>query len=149
MKSWQDYIKKMNHIEEQVDSSMNHILLTINSIKGKSHNLKIDDLKSVNKIISPISFLFKHFAFQEEQECRMVVIDKIESDKVILDNSDKAKSYIEYTQPTNRDIKNIYIGLASSYKMSEFLKKMKDSGVKSCLKQLFRRILIVFNGNSF
>lgn len=136
VKSWQDYIKKMNHIEEQVDSSMNHILLTINSIKGKSHNLKIDDLKSVNKIISPISFLFKHFAFQEEQECRMVVIDKIESDKVILDNSDKAKSYIEYTQPTNRDIKNIYIGLASSYKMSEFLKKMKDSGVKKLPKTI-------------
>lgn len=66
----------------------------------------------------------------------MVVIDKIESDKVILDNSDKAKSYIEYTQPTNRDIKNIYIGLASSYKMSEFLKKMKDSGVKKLPKTI-------------
>ena len=66
----------------------------------------------------------------------MVVIDKIESDHVILDENDKTKSYIEYSQPTNRDIRNIYIGLASSYKMSDLLKKMKDSGVKKLPKTI-------------
>jgi len=136
VKSWEDYMKKMIGIEEKVNNSMNYILITLNYIKGESHNLKVDDLKSANKIISPISFLFKHFAFQEEQECRMVVIDKIESDHVILDENDKTKSYIEYSQPTNRDIKNIYIGLASSYKMSDLLKKMKESGVKKLPKTI-------------
>lgn len=136
VKSWEDYMKKMIGIEEKVNNSMNYILIALNYIKGESHNLKVDDLKSANKIISPISFLFKHFAFQEEQECRMVVIDKIESDHVILDENDKTKSYIEYSQPTNRDIKNIYIGLASSYKMSDLLKKMKESGVKKLPKTI-------------
>ncbi|WPC35103.1 hypothetical protein O4M77_01285 [Acinetobacter sp. YWS30-1] len=136
VKSWEDYMKKMMGIEEKVNNSMNYILIALNYIKGESHNLKVDDLKSANKIISPISFLFKHFAFQEEQECRMVVIDKIESDHVILDENDKTKSYIEYSQPTNRDIKNIYIGLASSYKMSDLLKKMKESGVKKLPKTI-------------
>ncbi|QQN88351.1 hypothetical protein IAQ69_01265 [Acinetobacter variabilis] len=147
VKSWEDYMKKMIGIEEKVNNSMNYILIALNYIKGESHNLKVDDLKSANKIISPISFLFKHFAFQEEQECRMVVIDKIESDHVILDENDKTKSYIEYSQPTNRDIKNIYIGLASSYKMSDLLKKMKESGVKNYLKQLSLKIHIVFRKN--
>ncbi|AUX90656.1 MULTISPECIES: DUF2971 domain-containing protein [Acinetobacter] len=136
VKSWEDYTRKMSGIEEKVNNSMGFILVTLSAIKGENHNLKVDDLKSANKIISPISFLFKHFAFQEEQECRMVVIDKIESDHVILDENDKTKSYIEYSQPTNRDIRNIYIGLASSYKMSDLLKKMKDSGVKKLPKTI-------------
>lgn len=136
VKSWEDYTRKMLGIEEKVNNSMGFILVTLSAIKGENHNLKVDDLKSANKIISPISFLFKHFAFQEEQECRMVVIDKIESDHVILDENDKTKSYIEYSQPTNRDIRNIYIGLASSYKMSDLLKKMKDSGVKKLPKTI-------------
>ena len=66
----------------------------------------------------------------------MVVLDKIENDNVIMDKENTSYSYIEYDQPTHRDIKNIYIGLASSHKMVELLKTIKSKNIKKCPKTM-------------
>lgn len=134
--AWKIYISSMQSIEKQVEKSFKNILNTLSFIKGRRHNLSIDELRRINKIFKPISYLVKHFSFQEEQECRMVVLDKIENDNVIMDKENTSYSYIEYDQPTHRDIKNIYIGLASSHKMVELLKTIKSKNIKKCPKTM-------------
>lgn len=135
-RAWSKYVELMNDVENQVDLSFKKIINTLSFIKGRRHNLSINELRAINKIFKPISFLVKHFSFQEEQECRMIVLEKIESDNVIMDEANKSYSYIEYDQPTDRDIKNIYIGLASSNRMVELLKIIKQVRKRDCPKTM-------------
>lgn len=57
----------MSGIEEKVNNSMGFILVTLSAIKGENHNLKVDDLKSANKIISPISFFLNILHFKKNK----------------------------------------------------------------------------------
>lgn len=128
--AWGNYLKQMEVVTEEVNKSIGNIISTLESMKAGKHDLKVDELKASNKIMRPISYLVKHFSFQEEQECRMIVMEKIESEYVVMDENDTTRSYIEYEQPSHRDIKNIYIGLASSNKMVEILKKIQSENRK-------------------
>ncbi|WP_109440989.1 hypothetical protein, partial [Acinetobacter haemolyticus] len=128
--AWSKYLKEMDVVTEDVNDSIKNIIKTLENMKIGNHDLKVDDLKASNKIIRPISYLVKHFSFQEEQECRMIVMEKIESEYVVMDENDSTRSYVEYGQPSHRDIKNIYIGLASSNKMVEILKTIKSVNKK-------------------
>lgn len=134
--AWDKYIKLIKIKEDNVEVSFKNILSTLRFIKGRRHNLSIDELRSISKIFKPISFLVKHFSFQEEQECRMIILEKIESDNVIMDVLDTSYSYIEYDQPTDRDIRNIYIGLASASKMIELIKIIKLKCKGECPKTM-------------
>lgn len=127
-KFWKIYSKKMELIEKDINKSLKSILKTIKNIQG-NNKLTIDQLKSVNKIIKPICFLVKHFSFQEEQECRMIVIDRIDSENVVMDKNDTTRSYVEYGQPTHKNLKNIYIGIASANRMVELLKTIKKKSI--------------------
>ncbi|MCH7384454.1 hypothetical protein MMP71_11395 [Acinetobacter dispersus] len=133
--AWNKYLGIMDDITNSVNDSIKKILETLEHIKDGKHDLKVDDLKESNKIMRPVSYLVKHFSFQEEQECRMIVMDKIESEYVVMDITDTTRSYVEYEQPSHRDIKNIYIGLASSHKMIELLKTIRERG-KNCPKTM-------------
>lgn len=128
--AWGAYLNEMDIVTEEVNESINNIIRTLEIMKAGNHDLKVDDLKASNKIMKPISYLVKHFSFQEEQECRMIVMEKIESEYVVMDENDSTRSYVEYGQPSHRDIKNIYIGLASSNKMVEILKTIKSENKK-------------------
>jgi hypothetical protein len=134
--AWDIYIKEMNGIEDEVGESFDRILASIKLMKAGNHNLSIDQLKNANKILKPICYLVKHFSFQEEQECRMIVIDKIDSEKVVMDINDNSRSFVEYDQPTHRDINNIYIGLASAMKMVDLLKTIKSKNNRNCPKTM-------------
>ncbi|MCO8086593.1 hypothetical protein [Acinetobacter lwoffii] len=59
--------------------------------------------------MNPLRFLIKHFAFQEEQECRMMRIENIENSEVVFDMCNN-KSYIDYKLDANKYLSNIYIG---------------------------------------
>ncbi|MGP4769421.1 hypothetical protein ACS125_02565 [Acinetobacter sp. PFS20] len=133
--AWNEYVEGMKNITDAVTFSIENILKTLEKMKAGKHDLKVDELKDSNRIMRPVSYLVKHFSFQEEQECRMIVMDKIESEYVVMDINDTTRSYVEYEQPSHRDIKNIYIGLASSHKMVELLKTIKEKG-KECPKTM-------------
>lgn len=134
--AWNAYIKKIKFIELQIQKKIQEIVNTLKIMKGKRNSLSVNELKYINKMLKPLSYLIKHFSFQEEQECRMIVLDKIENENVIMDKDNTSYSYIEYDQPTHRDIRNIYIGLASSYRMVELLKTIKLNNIEICPKTI-------------
>ncbi|WP_441375461.1 hypothetical protein [Acinetobacter lwoffii] len=72
---------------------------------------KIKLLKHINHLIQPIRFLFKHFAFQEEQECRILEICSLSDTKVEAD-FESAKTYINYPLKIEDYLTNVYIGKA-------------------------------------
>lgn len=116
------YKKIIETIEEKILIILTVFKKYINSIYEK--NLVIS--KNIDLIIKNIKYLFKHFAFQEEQECRIIRTENIESACVIYDYENQ-RSFIEYdTLDEKSHIKNVYIGKASSLYFTHIIKNISS-----------------------
>lgn len=104
---WHDYIKEIQKKEEVLKDILEDMELTLDNLNLDIYKL----LQHVNKLAKPIQFLFKHFAFQEEQECRIVDIASLDDDKVIAD-FDSSKTFINYPLDIRESLVNVYIGKA-------------------------------------
>jgi hypothetical protein len=104
--SWEKYISKIKKIESGIKRYFDEMKVLI-EILYKDNDLKVISL--INNLVNPLRFLIKHFAFQEEQECRMMRIENIENSEVVFDVSNN-KSYIDYKLDANKYLCNIYIG---------------------------------------
>lgn len=104
---WHDYIKEIQKKEEVLKDILEDIELKLDNLNLDIYKL----LQHVNKLAKPIQFLFKHFAFQEEQECRIVDIASLDEDKVIAD-FDSSKTFINYPLDIRESLVNVYIGKA-------------------------------------
>lgn len=104
--AWGKYISKINKIEGGIKKYFDEMRILI-EILYKDNDLKVISL--INNLVNPLRFLIKHFAFQEEQECRMMIIENIENSEVVFDVSNN-KSYIDYKLDANKYLYNIYIG---------------------------------------
>jgi len=121
-KKWGDYIKFISKIEENISNYISE-MLSVNQEVLKNKNYEI--VKILNNITKPLAFLFKHFAFQEEQECRILKIQNIENDEVIIDSNLKT-TYINYEKKCNEHIANLYIGIQSKDIKNSLIKKIKE-----------------------
>lgn len=104
--AWKKYINKINKIEEKIKKYFDEMKVLI-EILYEDNDLKVISL--INNLVNPLRFLIKHFAFQEEQECRMMRIENIENSEVVFDMCNN-KSYIDYKLDANKYLSNIYIG---------------------------------------
>lgn len=104
--AWGKYISKIKKIENGIKRYFDEMKFLI-EILYKDNDLKVISL--INNVVNPLRFLIKHFAFQEEQECRMMRIENIENSEVVFDISNN-KSYIDYKLDANKYLCNIYIG---------------------------------------
>lgn len=120
------YKRKIEAIEAKILTILTLFKKDINSIYEE--NLVIS--KNIDLIIKNIKFLFKHFAFQEEQECRIIRTENIESTCVIYDYENQ-RSFIEYdTLDDKSHIKNVYIGKASSLYFTHIIKNISSVSIE-------------------
>ena len=69
------------------------------------------DLSIIIDLLLPLKFLVKHFAFKEEQECRIICIKDMNEDKDgIHFNQDYSCMYIEYLPIDKECLEKIYFG---------------------------------------
>jgi len=104
---WISYNEKITKTEKVLSK----ILMDMEVIVSELDLEKIKLLKHINHLIQPIRFLFKHFAFQEEQECRILEICSLSDTKVEAD-FESAKTYINYPLKIEDYLTNVYIGKA-------------------------------------
>jgi len=117
------YKQKISKIEEYSQEILFEIKSNINTIHKESLIIS----KNINLVLKNIKFLFKHFSFQEEQECRIIRTEKIESNNVIYDKITQ-RSFIEYNSLDEKyHIKNVYIGKASSLYLTHIIKNISFS----------------------
>lgn len=88
----------------------------------------------VKRTLRPLCFLFKHIAFQEEQECRIFYITEIGNDS-IKEDAYSMGVYYPYTAKIKESLKNVYLGPALQNKFT-FVRKAvsfnSDIKVKVC-----------------
>lgn len=116
---WEDYVSDIKHKEDILKDLLNDMQLAIDNLDLEAKQL----LQHTNKLVKPIQYLFKHFAFQEEQECRIVEICSLKDDKVTADY-ESSKTYIDYPLNMNESLVNIYIGKAIEKKSVALTKEI-------------------------
>ena len=81
-----------------------------------------------------IDLLFKHYSFQEEQECRIVKYIELSSTKLQTDFS-LNKIYINYPISVKENLKNIYLGKNIEQYLTYFKKELSgEVGTKLKIK---------------
>ncbi|URJ86701.1 tetratricopeptide repeat protein [Pasteurella multocida] len=120
---WCEYQNKMLEKETQVQEHLNKIKETLANIKEKD---KVNEV--VQDILLPLKYLVKHYAFEEEQECRMIAIHSLikESDKVKIDITKKSM-YVEYPVDVKNAIEKVYLSVGAREYESFFIKALGDS----------------------
>ncbi|MFI8144268.1 hypothetical protein [Acinetobacter sp. ABJ_C5_2] len=84
-------------------------------------------LKILDHILTSLKFLFKHFSFKEEEECRLMTIGTLSSPSVTYDKKLNS-TYIEYSKDVSDYLDNIYLGVASK----DLLTAIKISALGKC-----------------
>lgn len=122
-RKWNKYYKKINNIEHDINIYFNNIKNILDDIYNEKN---IEIIKIINNILKPLHFLMKHFAFQEEQECRVMKVEDISNSEVMFDIKAN-KSFIEYKLDCNKYLKNIYLGQKSRLNHTHLIKKIVDA----------------------
>lgn len=125
-KAWNKYINKINKVETIVKQYFDEMKKCV-EILYSDNDLKV--ISFINNTVNPLRFLIKHFAFQEEQECRMMRIESIEHSDVIFDMVNN-KSYIDYKLDVNEYLTNIYIGEKSKLNHTYLIKEISKKSEK-------------------
>ena len=107
---WQDYLDFISKKELEVKKlleDLKNAYQNIDKADRKKHKNLIED------ILLPIRYLFKHSAFHEEQECRMIHITTLYNE-LVQTEFERKFMYINYGENVKSHIKQVYIGLESS-----------------------------------
>lgn len=107
---WQNYLDFISKKELKVKKlleDLKNAYQNINETNRKKHKDLIED------ILLPIRYLFKHSAFHEEQECRMIHITTLYNE-LVQTEFDRKFMYINYGEDVKSNIKQVYIGSESS-----------------------------------
>ena len=107
---WQNYLDFISKKELKVKKlleDLKNAYQNINETNRKKHKDLIED------ILLPIRYLFKHSAFHEEQECRMIHITTLYNE-LVQTEFDRKFMYINYGEDVKSNIKQVYIGSEST-----------------------------------
>ena len=109
--AWVNYQNEISKKENKIKSLIKDLKDAYDNIQSLKPNIKQQEL--IEDILLPIRYLFKHSAFHEEQECRMIHITTLH-DELVQTDFDKKFMYINYSEDVKSNIKQVYIGSESS-----------------------------------
>ena len=116
---WVKYNDKIIEIEKKLYKEIESLQKLVSDIQIYSKNKDIVSL--IQRSLRPLFYLFKHIAFQEEQECRVFYVTDIQDEKVELVLEEKSVFYM-YNYDLKAALENVYIGPASHEK-STYIRK--------------------------
>ena len=87
------YCIKIRKIEKTVTDLFVEIEKNINTLFSINSNEEELIINAINFILLPLSFMIKHIAYQEEQECRIFCFSTFDNNEIIIEDK---KMYINY-----------------------------------------------------
>ena len=105
------YIEYLDDIKEKEDNVRKLLNIIEDLIKDllKYYGNDAELKEEIYSLMEEIDLLFKHYSFQEEQECRIVEYIDLSNDELQTDFSIN-KIYIDYPISDKENLKNIYLG---------------------------------------
>lgn len=132
--------KNMNELErynkriKQIENNVLKQLKNIKNIVGKilQSSPKDEMIELIKIILLPLSYLIKHAAYREEQECRIIQCCSFNDERIDKTGFKDAKSYLPYTYPiTENTIKRVYLSEgAKNYKKIFQMLGLKEKNVR-------------------
>lgn len=118
---WGNYSYFINEKEKKVKYFFDKLKIIYDDLEQE---LKLEHKDIIDEIILPIRYLIKHSAFEEEQECRMIYLSKIQ-DKLVQMNFDNQQLFINYNQKVKDFIDKVYLG-SEAKNYEPFVGKLLD-----------------------
>ena len=116
----QKYDNYIEDLELKINNQIKVLKKLVTCIR-ENFDFSEDVHKLLKRALRPLCFLFKHIAFQEEQECRIFYISEIA--KEVLEHDENAMVvYFPYKAKIKDSLKNIYLGPALQEKFT-FVRK--------------------------
>ncbi|WP_110974959.1 hypothetical protein [Acinetobacter sp. WCHAc060042] len=126
--------KKYNKTIENNELNVKRLLRELKEyIKVITNNQSSKMYSPIGSLLSLVSFLFKHAAFKEEEECRVIYCTDISDTRIknIFDiNNLLTYTFVNYDIELKSYWKNIYIGPASFQYLSYFKKALYDHNMQ-------------------
>lgn len=123
---WHQYISKIEADEASIRKVLEELKRYVGALTGRS-NYKT--FKPIDKLLNLVNFLFKHAAFKEEEECRVIYcteIGDIRINNIFDGNNVIAYTFVNYDIALDNYWRNIYIGPASFQYLTYFKKELYD-----------------------
>lgn len=127
-----DIEKYFNFIEEKRKSVIENINVILENIRKLSF---IDDANKnevINFLLLPITFLVKHAAFEDEQECRILYLTDLKDKRIKTE--DNKLMYLDYRYKINNHVHKIYLS-SGAYKYKDFFIRLLNNSQDVCLSK--------------
>ena len=126
IKNYLDYIEEKN----------SKVIENLNKISRFIKELSFDDAKCKDEVINflllPITFLVKHAAFEDEQECRIIYLTDLKNKNI--KTFDNKFMYLEYEYKINEYLHKIYLS-SGAYKYQDFFIRLLNDKQDVCLSK--------------
>ncbi|MBQ9259605.1 MAG: hypothetical protein IJ187_07125 [Neisseriaceae bacterium] len=110
---WEEYKEDIDDIQENITYKFEDIKKSIKSlfeIKDINAEEKKQLIKTVSFILTPLSYMVKHSAYEEEQECRVFKSLPFDDKKIKIENkNDRQRMYFKYEIPVIDYLEKMYL----------------------------------------
>ena len=122
----------LTYIEKKRKNVIKNLDIILKNIKKLS--FKNDDCKKdvINFLLLPITFLVKHAAFEDEQECRIIYLTDLKNKKITTE--DNKLMYLDYKYKINNYVHKIYLS-SGAYKYEDFFIRLLKNSQDVCLSK--------------
>ena len=124
--------KYFNFIKEKRESVIENINVILENMRKLSF---IDDENKnevINFLLLPITFLVKHAAFEDEQECRILYLTDLKDKRIKTE--DNKLMYLDYKYKINNHVHKIYLS-SGAYKYEDFFIRLLNDKQDVCLSK--------------
>ena len=122
----------LNFIKEKRESVIKILNVILENIRKLSF---IDDTNKnevINFLLLPITFLVKHAAFEDEQECRILYLTDLKDKRIKTE--DNKLMYLDYKYKINNHVHKIYLS-SGAYKYEDFFIRLLNNSQDVCLSK--------------
>ncbi|WP_334053967.1 tetratricopeptide repeat protein [Pasteurella multocida] len=123
---WKNYQKSSFQKEKKLGKLLKKLITILNKI-SKTKKFKQNVSEVIQYILLPLQYLVKHYAFEEEQECRIVDIRSLLQDSEIKEDIATKSMYVEYPIDVKNAIEKVYLSVGAKEYESFFIKALGDS----------------------
>lgn len=138
-KYWLAYQRKILQKEKQVKILLKKLTALLKKVRQKpsNHHRTYDALQL---ILRPLRYLVKHYAFEEEQECRMIDIHPLTTpDSRIKTDLVNKFMYVEYPINVKNAIQKVYLSVGAKQYETFFIRALGGSDKVHLSKNPFRQ----------
>lgn len=109
---WTQYQKMIQDKTKNVKNSLDALKITYSGLKNvidkiDDSKIKLEAINLIDEVLLPLQYLVKHYAFQEEQECRLIYITSLDRPEVKMLFGKFL--YVDYEPDVKNNLDKVYI----------------------------------------